>query len=115
VRCAVLEALGNSAFDPLNRRRYLQSPGLMQLLVEMANPVRDARQVPTDTALHDAAPAAGSGARKQPVAGLGTEIPELSDVQKHAIRLLAILGEAQAPEGAVSSPQEQLRQLQLQG
>eukprot|EP00775_Hariotina_reticulata_P011345 gene11345-11494_t len=36
VRCAALHALGNSAFDPTNRRRYLQSPGLMQLLAELA-------------------------------------------------------------------------------
>lgn len=111
----MLEALGNSAFEPLNRRRYLQSPGLMQLLVEMANPVRDARQVPTNAALHVAVPANSNGPLKQPVAGLGTDIPELSDVQKHAIRLLAILGEAQALNGAVGRPQELLYQLQLQG
>ena len=36
VRCAALHALGNSAFDASNRRRYLQSPGLMQLLVMFA-------------------------------------------------------------------------------
>lgn len=36
VRCAALHALGNSAFDASNRRRYLQSPGLMQLLVMLA-------------------------------------------------------------------------------
>ncbi|KAF6264631.1 hypothetical protein COO60DRAFT_1457519 [Scenedesmus sp. NREL 46B-D3] len=38
VRCAALHALGNSAFDVHNRRRYLQSPGLMQLLVSLAAP-----------------------------------------------------------------------------
>lgn len=36
MRCAALHALGNSAFDASNRRRYLQSPGLMQLLVMLA-------------------------------------------------------------------------------
>lgn len=36
VRCAALHALGNSAFDATNRRRYLQSPGLMQMLVTLA-------------------------------------------------------------------------------
>eukprot|EP00878_Enallax_costatus_P012029 GHUV01012560.1.p1 GENE.GHUV01012560.1~~GHUV01012560.1.p1 ORF type:complete len:820 (+),score=326.73 GHUV01012560.1:341-2800(+) len=36
VCCAAIHALGNSAFDANNRRRYLQSPGLMQLLVTLA-------------------------------------------------------------------------------
>eukprot|EP00879_Flechtneria_rotunda_P032066 GHRR01035216.1.p1 GENE.GHRR01035216.1~~GHRR01035216.1.p1 ORF type:complete len:662 (+),score=312.34 GHRR01035216.1:1297-3282(+) len=36
VRSAVLHALGNSAFDATNRRRYLQSPSLMELLANLA-------------------------------------------------------------------------------
>ncbi|GBF89188.1 phospholipase A [Raphidocelis subcapitata] len=36
VRCACLDALAALAYDPTNRRRFLQSPGLMGLLTELA-------------------------------------------------------------------------------